>query len=53
MALFSHSFAEDIAAASTDTCPALGDLVVIIDNRGKTPPLTIETFGPMSSLSTS
>lgn len=44
MALFSHSFAEDIAAASTDTCPALGDLVVIIDNRGKTPPLTIETF---------
>ena len=44
MALFSHSFAEDIAAASTDTCSALGDLVVIIDNRGKTPPLTIETF---------
>ena len=43
-ALFINSFSDDIALASTDTCPMLGDLITIIDNRGKTPPLTTETF---------
>lgn len=42
--LFINSFSDDIALASTDTCPMLGDLITIIDNRGKTPPLTTETF---------
>ena len=41
--LFAHTFAEDIAVASTETCPMLGDLITVIDNRGKTPPLTTET----------
>ena len=40
--LFAHTFAEDIAVASTETCPKLGDLITVIDNRGKTPPLTTE-----------
>ena len=43
-ALFIREFANDIATASTDTCPKLGDLITVIDNRGKTPPLTNETF---------
>lgn len=43
-ALFINDFADDIAVASTDTCPMLGDLITVIDNRGKTPPLTTETF---------
>lgn len=43
-ALFINCFADDIAVASTDTCPMLGDLITVIDNRGKTPPLTTETF---------
>ena len=30
--------------ASADTCPMIGDLVTVIDNRGKTPPLTTETL---------
>lgn len=40
--LFAHTFAKDIAVASTETCPKLGDLITVIDNRGKTPPLTTE-----------
>ena len=44
VALFIHNFADNIAVASTDTCPMLGDLIAVIDNRGKTPPLTTETF---------
>lgn len=43
-AIFVEMFAADVAGATIDTCPALGDLVKIIDNRGKTPPLTIETL---------
>ena len=43
-ALFIHDFADGIATASTDTCPMLGDLITVIDNRGKTPPLTTEIF---------
>ena len=43
-ALFIHNFANNISTASTDTCPMLGDLIDVIDNRGKTPPLTRETF---------
>ena len=43
-ALFVHDFADSIATASTDTCPMLGDLITVIDNRGKTPPLTTEIF---------
>ena len=43
-ALFINGFADDITVASTDTCPMLGDLITVIDNRGKTPPLTTETF---------
>ena len=43
-ALFIHDFADGIAAASTDTCPMLSDLITVIDNRGKTPPLTTEIF---------
>lgn len=42
--LFTHTFANDISLASTDNSPMLGDLVTVIDNRGKTPPLTTETF---------
>lgn len=42
--LFTHAFANDISLASTDNSPMLGDLVTVIDNRGKTPPLTTETF---------
>lgn len=44
LALFVHNFEDDIASASADTCPTLGDLITVIDNRGKTPPLTTETF---------
>ena len=44
VALFIHDFADDITIASTDTCPMLGDLITVIDNRGKTPPLTTETL---------
>ena len=43
-ALFIHSFADNIATTSTDTCPILGDLITVVDNRGKTPPLATETF---------
>ena len=43
-ALFSHIFADDISKASIDTCPMLGDLINVIDNRGKTPPLTTDTI---------
>ena len=43
-ALFIHDFADGIATASTDTCSMLGDLITVIDNRGKTPPLTTEIF---------
>lgn len=43
-ALFIHNFADGIATASTDTCPMLDDLITVIDNRGKTPPLTTEIF---------
>ena len=42
--MFINGFADDIAVASTVTCPMLGDLITVIDNRGKTPPLTTETF---------
>ena len=42
--LFTHTFADSISLASTDTCPMMGDLVTVIDNRGKTPPLTTETL---------
>ncbi|SFQ38182.1 type I restriction enzyme, S subunit [Lachnospiraceae bacterium XBB1006] len=42
--MFINGFADDIAVASTDTSPMLGDLITVIDNRGKTPPLTTETF---------
>ena len=42
--LFTCAFAEDIAVASTKTCPMLGDLITVIDNRGKTPPLTTATY---------
>jgi len=42
--LFIHEFANDIAVASPETCPKLGELITVIDNRGKTPPLTTETF---------
>ncbi len=43
-ALFSHIFADDISKASINTCPMLGDLINVIDNRGKTPPLTTDTI---------
>lgn len=43
-ALFNHIFADDISKASIDTCPMLGDLINVIDNRGKTPPLTTDTI---------
>ena len=42
--LFTHTFADSISLASADTCPMMGDLVTVIDNRGKTPPLTTETL---------
>lgn len=42
--LFTSRFADSITIASDATCPKLGDLVTIIDNRGKTPPLTTECF---------
>ncbi len=42
--LFAHTFANNIADATTETCPLLGDLVTVIDNRGKTPPLTTEVY---------
>lgn len=42
--LFAHTFADNIANATTETCPLLGDLVTVIDNRGKTPPLTTEVY---------
>lgn len=42
--LFTHTFAGSISLASADTCPMIGDLVTVIDNRGKTPPLTTETL---------
>ena len=42
--LFTHTFAGSISLASDDTCPMIGDLVTVIDNRGKTPPLTTETL---------
>lgn len=42
--LFAHKFKDNISKATTSTCPKLGDLITIIDNRGKTPPLTTNTF---------
>jgi len=42
--LFTHTFADSISLASADTCPMIGDLVTVIDNRGKTPPLATETL---------
>ena len=42
--LFAHAFADNIADATTETCPLLGDLITVIDNRGKTPPLTTEVY---------
>ncbi len=42
--LFTHTFSADITIATTDKCPNLGNLITVIDNRGKTPPLTTETF---------
>ena len=42
--LFTHTFADSVSLASADTCPMMGDLVTVIDNRGKTPPLTTETL---------
>lgn len=42
--MFNHIFADDISKASIDTCPMLGDLINVIDNRGKTPPLTTDTI---------
>ena len=43
-ALFIYNFADDVANASTEACPMLGNLVNVIDNRGKTPPLTSKYF---------
>ena len=42
--LFAHAFADNIADATTETCPLLGDLITVIDNRGKTPPLTTDVY---------
>ena len=42
--LFAHAFTDNIADATTETCPLLGDLITVIDNRGKTPPLTTEVY---------
>lgn len=42
--IFANLYAEKIELASVETCPQLGDLVSIVDNRGKTPPLTMETL---------
>ena len=42
--IFANLYAEKIELASVETCPQLGDLVSIVDNRGKTPPLTTETL---------
>lgn len=42
--IFANRYSESVIGASTNSCPQLGDLVSIIDNRGKTPPLTTETI---------
>lgn len=42
--LFIHNFSDDVASADIGACPMLGDLITVIDNRGKTPPLTTETI---------
>lgn len=42
--IFANLFADHISDASIETCPQLGSLISVIDNRGKTPPLTTETF---------
>ena len=42
--LFTNSFSDCIVTATTDNSSMLGELITIIDNRGKTPPLTTETF---------
>lgn len=39
LSVFKNCFAIDIAHTSENNCPVLGDLVTVIDNRGKTPPL--------------
>ena len=44
LSVFKNCFAEDISNVSHSDCPVLGDLVAIIDNRGKTPPLTTDIF---------
>ena len=38
--IFVNHFADHIASATTDDCPMLQDMITIVDNRGKTPPLT-------------
>ena len=43
-AIFIEQFADNIFNSTTNNFPSLGDLVKIIDNRGKTPPLTTKTF---------
>lgn len=35
-------FADDIAKASSSYCQTLGSLITVVDNRGKTPPLTTD-----------
>lgn len=40
--IFVHSFSNQISALDSDNCPKLGDLISVIDNRGKTPPLITE-----------
>ena len=42
--LFAHAFADNIADATTETSPLLGDLITVIDNPGKTPPHTTEVY---------
>ena len=42
--LFIHNFSDAVASADIGACPMLGDLITVIDNRGKTPPLTTETI---------
>ena len=42
--IFKNFFAESISKSTSEECHMLGDLITIIDNRGRTPPLTTETF---------
>lgn len=43
-AIFIELFGAEIDAVKTGTGTPLGELIDVIDNRGKTPPLTTETF---------